>query len=217
MTLHFDRNPADAAREFEHALELDPTDSLTRFRYAHVLAIRGRLRDAEREAEAARQSDPLSASIANILAWFAYYRGDEAAALERMQQAAALEGDPTQLHLFGAYLHAMKGDCAAAATELHPWASDAETLRMGEAVFARARCSDEPSVEELHQALLARRLTYSTAMFHFARGELDAFYEWLNRAIDERFPEPLYLKIDPVFGAERSTPRFAAALQRVGL
>jgi TolB-like protein/DNA-binding winged helix-turn-helix (wHTH) protein/Flp pilus assembly protein TadD len=217
MTLHFDRNVAEAGREFEHALELDPTDSLTRFRYAHVLAIRGRLRDAEREAEAARQSDPLSASIANILAWFAYYRGDDAAAMRRMQEASALEGDPTGLHLFAAYLHARNGDCAGAANELNPWASDAETLRMGEAVFARARCSDETSVEELHQALLARRLTYSIAMFHFARGELDAFYEWLNRAIDERFPEPLYLGIDPLFGAERSTPRFTAALRRVGL
>jgi len=54
-------------------------------------------------------------------------------------------------------------------------------------------------------------------MFHFARGERDAFYEWLNRSIDDRFPEALYLAIDPVFAAERHDPRFEAALRRVGL
>jgi len=43
------------------------------------------------------------------------------------------------------------------------------------------------------------------------------FHEWLNRAIDERFPEPLYLGVDPVFGSERENPRFRAALHRIGL
>ena len=54
-------------------------------------------------------------------------------------------------------------------------------------------------------------------MFHFARRDTNAFYEWLNRAIDERFPEPLYLAADPVFNGERADPRFQAALRRVGL
>ena len=72
MTLHFDRNLREAESAFDRALELDPTDSLTRFRRAHVLAIRGRMRDAEVEAEDARRSDPLSAPIADILGWLAY-------------------------------------------------------------------------------------------------------------------------------------------------
>lgn len=54
-------------------------------------------------------------------------------------------------------------------------------------------------------------------MFYFARREMDAFYEWLNRAIDERFPEPVYLDAHPVFSGERADPRFQAALRRVGL
>lgn len=217
MTLHFERDLPEAERAFERALALDPTDSLTRFRHAHVLAIRGRIGDAEREAELAQQSDPLSASIADIRGWFAYYRGDAAAAMQRMKEAADLEGDPTRFHVFSAYVDAVAGDCAGATAELRPWALDAAALRMGEAVFARARCDDRASIGDLHQTLLARRLTYSTAMLHFARGERDAFYEWLNRAIDERFPEPLYLGVDPVFSRERGDPRFQAALRRIGL
>jgi len=217
MTLHFERNLREAESAFDRALELDPTDSLTRFRHAHVLAIRGRMRDAEAEAEDARRSDPLSAPIADILGWLAYYRGDNAAALQRMQEASELEGSPTKAHVFSAYLHAQAGDCGGAAKELLPWAADPETLRLGESAYARARCDDRAAVADLEQTLLTRRLTYSTAMFHFARRDMDAFYEWLNRAIDERFPEPLYLAADPVFNAERADPRFQAALRRVGL
>jgi Tfp pilus assembly protein PilF len=217
MTMHFDRDLPEAERAFERALELDPTDSLTRFRHAHLLAVRGRIHDAEREAEIAQQSDPLSAPIANIRGWFAYYRGDTAAAMQRMNEAAELEGNPTKLHVFSAYVHAVAGDCSGAAADLRPWALDAETLRLGEGVFARARCDDRVSVGELQQTLLTRRLTYSTAMLHFARGERDEFYEWLNRAIDERFPEPLYLALDPVFSRERSSSQFRAALHRIGL
>jgi tetratricopeptide (TPR) repeat protein len=217
MMLHFDRNLREAERAFDRALELDPTDSLTRFRRAHVLAIRGRMREAEAEAEDARRSDPLSAPIAEILGWFAYYRGDTAAALQRMQDASELEGSPTKVHLFRAYLYAQAGNCADATSALRPWALDPDTLRLAESVYARARCDDRAAVAGLEQALLTRRLTYSTAMFHFARREMDAFYEWLNRAIDERFPEPLYLAADPVFSGERADPRFQAALRRVGL
>src|SRR5262249_3155352 len=217
MMMHFDHDLASAARAFQRALELDPGDSLARFRYAHLLAIRGRVQEAEREAEAARRNDPLSASIADILAWFAYYRGDRQRALERRQEAADLEGSPARSHIFAAYVHALDGDCVRAGSELTTWALDAETLRMGEAAFARARCGDPASAADLRQALVTHRLTYSMAMFHFARGEMDAFYEWLNRAIDERFPEPMYLSTDPVFNGERRDPRFQAALRRLGL
>jgi TolB-like protein/DNA-binding winged helix-turn-helix (wHTH) protein len=217
MTLHFDRDLTEADRAFHRALELDPTDSLARFRYAHLLAIRGRVREAETEAEDARRSDPLSAPIADILGWFAYYRGDTTAAMERMKEASELEGNPTKLHMFNGYLHAVAGDCAGVIAELRPWMLDAETLRMGEGVYARARCDDRASMDDLQQSLLTRRLTYSIAMFHLARRDTDAFYEWLNRAIDERFPEALYLAVDPVFSSERQDPRFRAAIHRVGL
>ncbi len=217
MTLHFDRNMAEAQRAFERALALDPADSLARFRYAHVLAIRGRVADAEREAEAARRYDPLSADIPDLMAWLAYYRGDRAAALRQMKAASDLQGNSTRLCMFSAYLAAADGDCGAATPQLGPPAVDMDTLRMGEAVFARARCGDARSVAELEQELLKTRLTYSTALFHYARGDRDGFFEWLNRAIDERFPEALYLGVDPLFEADRGDSRFQSALRRLGL
>jgi TolB-like protein/DNA-binding winged helix-turn-helix (wHTH) protein/Flp pilus assembly protein TadD len=217
MTMHFDHDWAEAERTFQRAFEIDPGDPLTRFRHAHLLAIRGRVPEAEKDAESARRLDPLSAPITNILAWFAYYRGDRGRAVQRMAEAAELEGNPTQSRVFTAYIDSLNGDCDRARTELSELALDVETFRLGEAAFAHARCGGPASPGELRQLLLAQRLTYSTAMFHFGRGEMDAFYEWLNRAIDERFPEPMYLATDPAFNRERQNPRFQAALHRLGL
>jgi TolB-like protein/DNA-binding winged helix-turn-helix (wHTH) protein len=216
MTLHFDHDPTLAEKRFRRALELDPNDSLARFRLSHVLAARGRLDEAEREAATARRYDPLSAPIADILAWYRYYEGANADALRRMGEAADLEGNPLKLRVFAAYLEAVNGNCRAN-TELGVPPLPPETLRLGEVAFVTARCGTAPAADSLFRELTARRLAYPVAMLQFGRGQLDAFYDWLNRAIDERFPEPLYIGVDPVFSRERQSPRFQAAMRRLGL
>jgi hypothetical protein len=88
---------------------------------------------------------------------------------------------------------------------------------MAEASFVVARCGETSAADALLREVSARRLDYPAAMLHFGRGHVDEFYEVLNRAIDERFPELLYIGIDPVFGRERQSPRFQAAMRRLGL
>jgi len=217
MTLHFDHDLTLAEQRFRRALELDPNDALTRLRLSHVLAARGRLRDAEDEALTARRYDPLSAAIADILAWYRYYAGANRDAIARMAEAADLDGTPTKRQVFAQYLDVVGGRCAEATLDVGaaPLASD--MLRMGEVAFVTARCGDAASGDRLVRELATRRLAYPAAMFYFGRGQLDAFYEWLNRAIDQRFPEPLYIGVDPVFAPERQMPRFQAAMRRLGL
>lgn len=216
MTMHFEHDWPLAERTFRRAMELDASDSLTRFRYSHVLALRGRLRDAEGEAAAARESDPLSAPITNILAWYSYYGGAYAQALQRMREAAELEGNPTKFNEFAAYLDAVQGKCDRAAGLLGRLPL-ADALRTGDAAFVLAKCGDATQAEALRQELVARRLAFPAAMVHLGRREMEAFYDWLNRAIDEKNPEVLYIGVDPAFTRERQDPRFQAALRRLGL
>jgi TolB-like protein/DNA-binding winged helix-turn-helix (wHTH) protein/Flp pilus assembly protein TadD len=218
MTMHFEHDWARAERAFRRGLELDPNDSVARFRYSHLLAIRGRLPEAEREAQRAREADPLSVPIADILAWYSFYGGADTEALRRMRDAADLEGSPTRFHGFAAYVYAVRAECDRAATELErlPNASDAFP-RISEAAFAIARCGDAMPAEGLRQELVARRMAYPAAMVHLGRGEMEAFYDWLNRAIDARSAEPLYIGVDPAFRREWQDPRFQAALRRLGL
>jgi len=134
-----------------------------------------------------------------------------------MNEAADLEGNPLKLHVFDAYLDAVAGRCPDARAQAGPPALTSETLRMGEVAFVTARCGLRAAGDRLLSELANRRLAYPAALFYFGRGQIDAFYEWLNRAIDARFPEMLYIGIDPLFAAERESPRFQAALRRLGL
>jgi len=218
MTMHFEHDLVQAERSFTRALELDPSDSLARFRYSHLLAVRGRLREATIEAQTARQADPLSAPIADILAWYAYYRGADAQAFDLMREAADLEGSEMKFHDFAAYVHAVRGDCPRAAAELSRFPLEADAFpRTTDAAFAVARCGDQGLAEDLRQQLVARRLAFPTAMVHLGRGETEAFYAYLNRAIDALSPEPLYIGVDPAFVGERQDPRFKSALRQLGL
>jgi len=217
MTLHFDHDVTLAEQRFRRALELDPNDALTRMRLSHVLAAHGRLREAEDEARTARRYDPLSAPIADIIAWYRYYAGANADALTQMAEAADLDGTPAKRQLFTAYLAAVGGRCSEAVSEAGAVPLTSDTMRMGELAFVTARCGDVAAGDRLVRELTGRRLAYPAAMFYFGRRQLDAFYDWLNRAIDERFPELLYIGVDPVFAGERQSHRFQASMRRVGL
>ena len=97
------------------------------------------------------------------------------------------------------------------------WSASETAFPILYSAFVTARCGQPADGDRLLRELTNRRLAYPAAMFYFGRGQLDAFYEWLDRAIDERFPEPLYIGVDPVFARERDSPRFQAALRRLGL
>ena len=136
--------------------------------------IRGRLRRGargDRFYDSSSRSDPLLAAIADILGSFAYYRDDNAVALQRMQDASELEGNPTKVHLFRACPYAQAGNCAEAVSALRPWALDPETLRLAESAYAPARCEDRAAVADLEQTLLTRapHLLHRDVLFRPAR------------------------------------------------
>lgn len=53
--------------------------------------------------------------------------------------------------------------------------------------------------------------------FYFAMGEKDEAFRWLTRAFDERNPNVITLRTDPLFDDLRSDPRYLALLARLKL
>jgi hypothetical protein len=49
------------------------------------------------------------------------------------------------------------------------------------------------------------------------RGEVDAAFQWLNRALTERDATFTSIKSDPLFRKIESDPRYAALLKKAGL
>ena len=55
------------------------------------------------------------------------------------------------------------------------------------------------------------------ASFHFALGEIDECFKWMNRAVDVKDPRLLNLIRSPKTDPIKDDPRFLAILERMGL
>jgi Tfp pilus assembly protein PilF len=55
------------------------------------------------------------------------------------------------------------------------------------------------------------------AFVYAALGDHDKAFELIDRAIEQRLPNALWLKVDPRFDQLRQDPRFPGLLRRIGL
>ena len=80
LNFYYDWDWQAAERGYQRALELNPSDTLSRSDYARLLAAEGRLAEALREARQARELDPLSPYATSTVGMMLYYarRYDEA-------------------------------------------------------------------------------------------------------------------------------------------
>jgi hypothetical protein len=60
-------------------------------------------------------------------------------------------------------------------------------------------------------------MTYQIAQIHAVRGEPDAMFEWLDRAVDTHDPGLSFLLFDPFTLQYRGDPRYAAIVRKAGL
>ena len=61
------------------------------------------------------------------------------------------------------------------------------------------------------------RSPLARGLVHAASSEMDAAFECIHRAIDERDPLLMYLQVHPMFEALRTDPRYPELLQRMNL
>lgn len=55
------------------------------------------------------------------------------------------------------------------------------------------------------------------AVIEMGLGNKDQTLKWLNQAYSARSVNLVYLRVEPIFDALRSDPRFAELLRRIGL
>jgi len=98
--------------------------------------------------------------------------------------------------------------------------SDAEIAEMRKAYETGGLSAYFRKENELRQKRLAEGKYQSplniALNYAFAGNDSEAL-DWLERAVDERTPWLPELKIDPMWDAVRSQPRFVALLKKIGL
>jgi serine/threonine protein kinase/tetratricopeptide (TPR) repeat protein len=214
-----------AERELRRAIELNPSDSGGYVKYALYMTAQGRHPEAIDLIQKARRLDPLSSTRDQALAATYRFAGENDQAIAAAK--ATLEREPD--FWFGHFLlgseYTAKGRFAEAEAELRKALAVANvpvvTVALGRN-YARWGKTDE--ARRMLADLLAKRQAGSgylppslIAKLHFALGENDQGFKWLQIALDERDQALLLLKVDPDYAAVRSDPRFLRLLERVGL
>ena len=219
-----DWNWAAAERSFRRALELNDGYANAHHWFAvDCLAMAGRIDEARKHNAIALALDPLSSIIreGDAFLWTLAREYDLALAAF----AELTRSDPSfykgWTSMGRAYL--LKSMYAEAIEKLETGRSLAGDLpniigALGEA-HARAgnRAEARRLLDSLH-ALQRYRPVHAPAfaLIHLGLGEKDAALEWLERGAADRHSPIVALKVHPAYDELRTSPRFAAILQRIG-
>jgi tetratricopeptide (TPR) repeat protein len=223
MSHDWDRKAAESS--FERALELNPSSADARVWNAWRLSLlEGTYQEALSELRLAEELDPLDLKIKTQFGYVYYFLRE----LERAeaQFRKALEIDP---HF--AFAHYGLGDVQAQQGKYEEAISHIEeSVRLGGTsvnhlailsyVNGLAGRTDEARRLLLEIRARAARGYASpiwSALAHLGLREVDAAFEWLDRAFEERDGSLILVAASPEFDPLRSDPRFRALLERMGL
>ena len=212
-----DFNWHDAEAELKRAVELDPDDGDALFQLGVARASQGDLAQAVELTRKALQLNPRSA---DWYRWLVAYLMP----LGRLDEAEQAIGKAIELQPQGIYNHhllaiakVLRKDPAGArkaaeAEPAGPWRDFALALA---AQAGPDRTVADASLQAVEQ--YAEGWAFQMAQVYAVRGEPDAMFDWLQRALKARDPGMQSLLYDALLLRYRDDPRYAALAKQAGL
>lgn len=214
-----------AEREFQRAIALNPRYPTAHHWYAmSCLASMGRLDEALDEMLLAQSLDPVSSIIVRDVAVIHFYRRDFDAALDQCDHTIELNPHFSLGYLTLGFIQEQRNDFdESAAAFQRAIALSPQTPRIQAALARTYALSGKRKqalailrrLEELAKSRYVSPFEFAT--IQFALGELDAGFEWLMKACQDRAFELLTIKVDPRFDALKNDHRFASVTRQMGL
>ncbi|HVT31505.1 MAG TPA: hypothetical protein VHE32_02580 [Rhodanobacteraceae bacterium] len=213
----FDYKAAETAAR--RAIELDPASGEAKATLAELLLELGRVRESLALQREALALDPIVSERYAHLGAALSYLGEFDAADTALRHAIELEPSATYPRIVLVQLDVLKNDAADAARDAAAEISSDNWRRFARA-FASQIGSDRQAADAALKEFIARDaggMTYQIAEIYAVRGEPDAMFEWLGRALDAHDPGVTLLLLDPFLLQYRDDPRFAEIARKVGL
>ena len=220
----FDWDWEGARRQYEIALRINPDDWGAHFSNSLIyLAPQGRVDEAIREMQRARDLDPLNVTVNTYLAILYDFGGQYEKAATQLQNTLAIAPDFAEAFssLFRVYLDQHKFAEARAALDRAHALVGQTTPGLADAQLAAATGRVDSARQMLASCERVAERQYvspgSVACVYAALGDKDGAFRNLDRALAERDGMLAYLKTYPALSSLRSDPRFTRLLQRLNL
>jgi serine/threonine protein kinase/tetratricopeptide (TPR) repeat protein len=213
---------AEAEKEYQLAIELDPSSFEAPYSYSFLMTAMGRYEEAIALSRRAQQLDPLNPATRAAIA---FHLQNARRYEESIQEArAALDMNPkfqrAYLRLFNTY-EAM-GLYQEAATAWQTWrtlqgASEEEVAGLADAAALGAEGYWRWKLDYHEERAKRGEYAHLFASAFAQLGEKDQAFEWLEKAYEERRVTLMSLKGGPWFDPLRDDPRFQDLRRRMNL
>ena len=214
---------AGAERGFLRAIELSPSYAAARQWYASNLAVRRRYDEAIQQVRVAIEVDPLSLVVNSDYGLWLVYSGQYEDGVEQLDKTLELQPDWAWAHVGLGHSYELQGLYA----EAIPHYEKASELSgapfglgfLGHAYAKSGRLDDAHAILQRLEALSRKQYLspVETAYVHAGLGDLDATFEWLEKAHDERASALVWVFTFPISLDLAADPRFSDLKRRVGL
>lgn len=212
-----------AQEHYQRALALKPGYATAHQWYANYLMAVGRTDQALAEIKRALELDPLSLIINSSAGWHLYLAKKYDQVIDQQKRTLDLDAHFIPAHAILGMAWAQQGKYAQAISEF----KTAVSLSPGNPDYSAelgrtyALSGDLPraqsTLNELLQSAQHRYVSpYSIARVYAALKNRDEALLWLNKAIQERNSELIFVQVEPDFAPLHSDPRFIEMIKQMG-
>jgi TolB-like protein/Tfp pilus assembly protein PilF len=224
---HYDWNWPAAEKEFQRALQLNPSYPTTHHWYAFFLVSQGRMDQGLEEIRRAQEMDPLSLIINTDLAQLLYFVRRYDQAIEQAKRVLEMnqEFPLARLTLAFSYLEEHRYEAAVEearkAMQVPGAGPDVEAnlaatyAVAGQTTQARALLLQVKSESERQHP--GQLLFSPIAQVYASLGDKDQAFAWLEKDFQSRNGGLTLIKVMPFLDPLHEDPRFADLVHRIGL
>ncbi|MCH8021822.1 tetratricopeptide repeat protein, partial [candidate division KSB1 bacterium] len=220
----YEWNWAKAEKAFQHSIALNPNYATAHQWYAGQLRILGKFDDSLREIRKAQELDPLHLQISTDVGRLHYYAREYDLAVQEYRKVLELDSNFYPAHLWLGLALLEKRDFGLAIESLQTaLALSGDFAAVAAALgYAFGISGKRTEAKKIMQELKSRaKNEYISAAYfawmHVSLNELDAAFQYFDKAFEERSWWVVYLKIWPAPEEMTRDARYTKLLKKLGL
>ena len=217
IRFRYEWNWEEAERDFQRALEINPSFGMAHHDYGWFLVAMERFDEGIEHMKRAQRLDPLSPLANSDVGWVYLMARRYDEAIEQIKRTLELEPGFGSAVACLERAYTLKGRTTEALEILLKENREGgSAIETGDAVQTMRSLYRKKFERKLEAMKTTASSPYSAAMISVAAGENDMALKFLERAYSDRDPMLVAVRTDPAFDELRGDARFVSLLKRIG-